>query len=88
MKLVSDDNGDFLIDPSLLTDRFCVNADEFRRHMRMGLVTSVVEVGTGNDEGRRRITVRYGNSAWRAVVDANQNVLSEETFDIRRLSKL
>lgn len=88
MKLNRDDNGDFLIDPSLLTDRFSVSADEFRRHMRMGLVTSVVEIGTGNDEGRRRLTVRYGNSVWRAVVDADQTVLSEEAFDIRGLSKL
>jgi len=86
MRLKRDDNGDFLIDPSLLTDRFSVDADEFRRHMRLGRVTSAVENGTGDDEGRQRLTVRYGNSVWRVIVDADQNVLNEESFDIGEVS--
>jgi hypothetical protein len=82
MKLERDENGDFVIDPSVLTERLSVDAERFRRHMRMGLVTSVVESGTGDDEGCQRLTVRYGNAAWRAIIDADRNVLSEEVVAI------
>jgi hypothetical protein len=80
MKLERDPKGDFFIDPSALADRLAVNADELRRRMRLGLVTSIIETGDGEDLGRQRLTLRSGNKVWRAVVDADQNILSEETF--------
>jgi hypothetical protein len=37
----------------------------------------------GEDEGRQRLTVRSGNRAWTAVVDANGNVISENLTELR-----
>jgi hypothetical protein len=78
MKLERDSSGDFIIDAAMVAERLSASAEPFRRHMRMGLVTSVVETGAGSDKGHQRLSVRYGNAIWRAVVDADHNVLSEE----------
>lgn len=84
MRLERDEQGDFIVDPSILAQRLAMSHEELRRGMRLGLVTSIVEAGAGSDAGRQRLTVRCGNMVWRAVVDARQNVLSEETFDLGR----
>ena len=51
MKLGRDGNGDFVLDPAVLTKKLRVDPDRLRRSMRLGLVTSKVKVGTGCDEG-------------------------------------
>lgn len=84
MQFETDSKGDFIVDPSLLADRLGLGAEELRRRMRLGQVTSTVEKGAGQDEGRRRLTVRCGNSIWRAIVDAERIVLSEEAFTLGR----
>ena len=84
MKLETDSKGDFFVEPSVLADRLGLGTDELRRRMRLGLVTSTVEDGSGQDEGRRRLTVRSGNSVWRAIVDSERTVLSEEAFTLGR----
>ena len=84
MKLERDGNGDFILDPDLLIARFAVDAATFRRHMMLGMVTSIVENGEGEDCGRQRLTVRYGNQVWRAVIDGSLNVVNEETFVLGR----
>jgi hypothetical protein len=38
----------------------------------------------GQDEGRQRLTVRCGNRAWTAVVDAGGNVIGEDFTVLRR----
>ncbi|RIK83455.1 MAG: hypothetical protein DCC69_14165 [Hyphomicrobiales bacterium] len=83
MKLERDADGDYVLDPALLTQRLSVPEDELRHLMRLGQVTSVVEAGEGDDAGRQRLSVRCGDMVWRAVVDAQLNVLSEESFDLR-----
>ena len=83
MKLERDAGGDYLLDPALLTGRLSVSEAEFRRLMQLGEVTSVVERGEGEDSGRQRLSVRCGDMVWRAVVDDQANVLSEEAFDLR-----
>lgn len=83
MKLESDEKGDFVLDPAMLGDRLSISEAELRSRMRRGEVTSVVEAGEGEDAGHRRLSVRCGDIVWRAVVDAERNVLSEETFDLR-----
>lgn len=82
MKLECDGKGDFVVDHCLLTVKLAISSEELRRRMRLGLVTSVVEAGLGSDEGLRRLTIRCGNAVWRAIVDAQQNVVSEETFSL------
>ena len=82
MKLECDDAGDLFVDPEMLAVRLCLHPRELRRRMRVGLVTSLIEIGTGDDEGRRRVTVRTGRIAWRAIVGADNSVLREERISI------
>lgn len=86
MKLERDLYGDFFVEPSLLAERLRLTASELRRMMRLGLVTSSVEAGTGPDEGQNRLTVRRGNFVWRAVLDVNQKIISEESLNLLALS--
>ncbi len=82
MILGCDEQGDFILDPALLCSRLSLNEQELRRRMRLGQVTSQVEIGIGDDEGCRRLTVRSGRSVWRAVVDAENRLVSEERLDL------
>jgi hypothetical protein len=45
--------------------------------MKLGLVTSRVERGSHEDEGRLRVTVRCGNVSWRGIFDETGGVISE-----------
>ncbi|MBE0691830.1 MAG: hypothetical protein IH590_01860 [Aquamicrobium sp.] len=83
MKLEQDDKGDVVVAPAMLAQRLSIPEAALRRLMQDGQVTSVVEVGEGEDAGRRRLSVRCGDTVWRAVVDAGLTVLEEETFDLR-----
>lgn len=82
MKFETDSTGDLFVDPTILADRLGLGAQELRRRMRLGLITSAVEHGVGEDEGRRRLTVRNGNTIWRAVIDGESAVVSEEAFKL------
>lgn len=82
MRLDCNENGDVVVDADLLSRRLCIAVDELKRRMRIGLVTSLVEAGTGADEGLRRVTVRCGRTAWRATIDDGNNVTSEELLSL------
>ena len=84
-EIVREGSGDFLLEPSLLAERFSLSAERFRRLMRAGMVRSVVEKGVNADEGRRRLTVRCGNRAWTAIVDGGGNILSESLVVLRHV---
>jgi hypothetical protein len=85
LKLERDREGDFVLDPMLLAERFALSAERFRHLVRSGHVKSSVEQGVGEDEGRQRLTVRCGNRAWTAVVDAGGNVVSENLTVLRHV---
>lgn len=87
MKLERDADGNFFIDPAMLAQKLCLTANELQRMMRLGLVTSTVEAGVGSDEGQQRLTVRRGNFIWRAVIDAEHHIVSEEALDLRKLAE-
>ncbi len=82
MKLECDETGDVFVDPDVLARRLCLHPQELRRRMRIGLVTSLIEVGSGTDRGRRRVTVRTGRTAWRAIVAEDHTVISEELISV------
>ncbi|KQY65967.1 hypothetical protein ASD52_34775 [Ensifer sp. Root142] len=86
MRLELDQTGDYVLDPAFLAERLSIEASELRRRMRLGLVTSIVERGVDSDAGRKRLTVRNGNSVWRGIVDADNCIVSEESLDLRRPS--
>ena len=82
MILGCDERGDFILDSALLGARLSLDEGELRRRMRLGQITSQVEIGIGDEEGLRRLTVRSGRSVWRAVVDAENRLVSEERLDL------
>jgi Family of unknown function (DUF6522) len=79
MRIERDSRGDFVLDPDELAAKLGVSATELRRRMKVGLVTSLVETGQGEDAGLCRLTVRCGRAVWRAIVDADGSVIREET---------
>jgi hypothetical protein len=82
-RLERDIKGDFLLDPALLADRFALSAERFRHLVQTGHVRSSVEKGLDEDEGRQRLTVRCGNRAWTAVVDAGGHIVHEDLKVLR-----
>jgi len=83
MRIERDGRGDFVIEPALLMRGLSISEAELQRRMRAGEITSVVEDGEGEDRSRRRLSVRCGDTVWRAVLDGQNAILSEETFDLR-----
>lgn len=72
-------NGDFIVASSEIAERFGLSLSEFRRYMQLGSVTSSVEVGSATHEGTTRLSLRFGNRYWRAVLNGEDEVQQEET---------
>lgn len=83
MQIERDPNGDFILQPADLAERFGLTSDDFRRKMQKGLLASTVEVGEGEDAGTCRLSLRLGNRLWRAILDAEDRVTSEEMTFVR-----
>lgn len=78
LPFVRDADGSFVLDAARLAKRFGWSAEELRELMRRGLVTSRVERGEGEDEGRWRLSVRCGNRCWQAIVLPDGSVADEQ----------
>src|SRR4051812_50018513 len=78
MRIERDHRGDYVLDPTVLAEKLSIPPQDLRRNMRLGLVTSLVEIGEGADAGLRRLTIRCGAAGWRAVIDADDQILQEE----------
>jgi hypothetical protein len=78
MHVQRDQRGDFTFDPAALADRFQLSTDDFRRNIRRGLVTSMVERGEGEDVGTCRLRVKIGNRVWTAILNSEDRVITEE----------
>ncbi len=76
-------NGDYIVDSSEIADRFGLSLNDFRRYMQRGSITSSVEVGTADNEGCRRLSLRFGNRIWRVVLDDENQVRHEEMTFLR-----
>lgn len=83
MQIERDPNGDFILEPADLAERFGLTSDDFRRRMQKGLLASTVEVGEGEDAGTCRLSLRLGNRLWRAILDSEDRVMSEEMTFVR-----
>ena len=77
MRIERDSNGDYVLDPDELAPKLSLSADELRHRLKLGLVTSLVEAGQGEDAGSWRLTVRCGRAVWRAIVGADGSVVRE-----------
>ncbi len=80
LPFVRDADGSFVLDAARLAKRFGWSVEELRDLMRRGLVTSRVERGEGEDEGRWRLAVRCGNRRWQAIL-LPDGAVTEEQFD-------
>src|SRR5215203_6241569 len=78
MHIEQDERGDYGLEATALGPKFSISSDELRCRMRLGLVTSRVEVGDGEHAGLRRLTVCCGAEVWRAVINADGQVVTEE----------
>jgi hypothetical protein len=76
-------NGDFIVDSSEIADRFGLSLSDFRGHMQRGSITSSVEVGIADNEGTRRLSLRFGNRLWRVVLDDENQIRHEEMTFLR-----
>ncbi|MCM2474291.1 hypothetical protein HGO38_12485 [Rhizobium sp. CG5] len=83
MQIERDPNGDFILEPGELAERFGLSSDDFRRRMQKGLLASTVEVGEGEHAGTCRLSLRLGNRLWRAILDSEDRVTSEEMTFVR-----
>ena len=52
--------------------------ESFTWYIQQGFVTSSVEIGSDEHAGTRRLSLRFGNRQWRAVVEIENEVQHEE----------
>lgn len=60
--------GGVTLDAAALADRFGMSAEAMRSLMDQHLMRGMVEKGEGVDAGTWRLSMRYGNRMWRAVL--------------------
>ncbi len=70
----------FVVDAELLARAFALDPATVRERMRNGDITSLSETGTGDDQGRFRLTFYHGGRALRLTVDGSGTVISQATF--------
>ena len=88
MRIEQDPSGDHVLDATALAEKLSIPPEDLRRRMRLGLVTSLVETGEGEHAGLRRLTVRCGAEVWRAVLDADDEIIEEERVGEPALSRV
>ena len=88
MRIEQDPSGYHVLYATALAEKLSIPPEDLRRRMRLGLVTSLVEAGEGEDAGLRRLTVRCGDEVWRAVLDADDQIVEEEQVGEPGLSRL
>src|SRR5690606_38460120 len=76
-------DGDFEIDSAVVAKRMRMSVAHFMAELRRGNVVSLVEKGHGEDEGRYRLSFRYGGRHLRVIVGGDGRLI-EEIFDFRK----
>lgn len=76
--ILRDASGAFVIDAARIAVRFGWSEAEWLGMQRRGLVTSLVERGEGEDQGRWRLSVHCGNRRWFAIIRDDGAVIEEK----------
>lgn len=76
--IIRDASGAFVLDAERIAARFGWSSAEWLEMQRRGLVTSRVERGEGEDQGRWRLSVHCGNRRWFAIVSDDGTVIEEK----------
>jgi hypothetical protein len=79
MRIERNGRGDSVLNPDELATKLRLSADELHRRVKAGRVTSLVEVGQGENAGLCRLTARCGGAVWRAIVGPDGSINREET---------
>ncbi|GEP07763.1 DUF6522 family protein [Methylobacterium oxalidis] len=80
MRYDLDPSGNWVVDPDDLAAKLGLPSERLQSEMKLGLVRSRVERGSGDDEGRSRVTVQSRQAAWQGVFDLNGNLISERRW--------
>ncbi|MDX3809705.1 DUF6522 family protein [Bosea thiooxidans] len=67
----------FVLDATVVADRFSIPENRLRAYMQRGQVLSRVEKGENEDAGHWRLTLRCGNRIWRGIFNADGKLCSE-----------
>lgn len=70
-------DGSWLVNPHDLARHLGVSSSYLQRQMKLGLVASRVEAGSGDDEGRHRVTIQFAAIVWQAIFDECGWLISE-----------
>ena len=79
MRFNLDERGDWVVHPADLASKLGMTPESLQHQMRLGLVTSRIERGSDEDEGRSRVTVRTGRASWEGIFDVAGSLISERT---------
>ena len=82
MSEVSKTDSGFVVEASAIAQAFKITEDQVREEMRNGLISIRSESGSGEDQGRWRMTFYRADRAFRLVVDQEGEVLSRGSFPV------
>ncbi|AVO39502.1 DUF6522 family protein [Pukyongiella litopenaei] len=82
MNAVEKQDDGFVVDAGIVAEAFGIPASKVRTLMREGAITTISETGQGEDEGRWRLTFRYGARALRLTVDETGAILARSTYPV------
>lgn len=74
---ITRDGPDFIIDGSVVADRFGLTVDQFRAALRAADIVTICETGEGDDAGCTRLTFRRGALLWRFVLKADGSIVED-----------
>lgn len=75
--MISRDGADFVIDGSVVADRFGMSVEQFRAAIRAAEIVTVCETGEGDDAGCTRLSFRRGALLWRFVLKADGSIVED-----------
>ena len=84
MRFDCDATGAWLVNPNDLAKCLGIATSHLLSQMRRGLVTSRVELGCHEDEGRSRVTIRTADVGWQGIFDSSGALVSEALMPIDR----
>ena len=87
MSEVSKTDSGFVVEAATIARAFKITEEQVREEMRNGLISSRSESGSGEDEGRWRMTFYRADRAFRLVVDEEGEVLSRGSFPVTPLAR-
>lgn len=81
MRFDRDSEGAWIVDPEDLALKLGMTSAHLQSQERRGLVGSRVEIGSGSDEGRSRVTVTTEYSGWQKLFHAGGALIGERFFE-------